>query len=114
WVRVGHVQAGNPGPTDREDHHQLFTAGGEWNYWYGGLRAAPGGNTYVIDEKQSPPTIDLLLGRAGADSYRGIYKVEGDTLTLCLLRSGERPKTFESSAEAPTTVWVFKRVKTKD
>ena len=38
-----------------------------------------------------------------------------DEATLCLVNTpGERPKTFDSSVDQPTTVWIFKRVKSKD
>src|SRR5262245_5882839 len=113
WIRVGHTQSGEPVAVDRENHHQVFTAEGEWQYWYGNGRAQAGGKSYVVDMKQSPPTIDILLNPTGTGGWRGIYKIEKDTLTLCLVNiPGERPKTFESSAERPTTVWIFKRVQT--
>jgi uncharacterized protein (TIGR03067 family) len=111
WVRIGHTQTGQPVAVGRENHHQVFTAEGEWVYWYGDGRAQPGGKTYAIDIKQSPPTIDIFLNPAKDDGWRGIYKIEKDTLTLCLIKiPGQRPKTFESSADKPTNVWVFQRV----
>jgi uncharacterized protein (TIGR03067 family) len=112
WFRTGHTEAGALVRVDNEQHHQVFTQEGQWQYWYG---ARPGnwtGNSFVTDTKQSPPTIDI---GTGGGHYRGIYKVEGDTLTLCVVTGDkERPKTFESSGDKPTTIWIFKRVKEKD
>ena len=115
WLRVGHTEAGAPVPPDREPHHQVFTADGKWEYSYGGRNGAPGGKSFVTDPRQNPATIDIRMGVAGQGGWRGIYKVEGDTLTLCLVNGDrERPKAFESTPDRPTTVWVFKRVQPKD
>jgi uncharacterized protein (TIGR03067 family) len=115
WVRVGHTQAGQPVSTAREDHHQIFTPEGAWEYYYGGNKGNPQRWSFATDARQSPATIDIYQGKPGADGWRGIFKVEADTLTLCLVNTpGERPKTFESSADQPTTVWIFKRVTAKD
>jgi uncharacterized protein (TIGR03067 family) len=115
WLRVGHTQAGAPVPPDGEPHHQVFTPDGEWQYSYGGRPDGTPGKTFVTDPRQSPPTIDISLGAGMRANWRGIYKVEADTLTLCLVTGDrDRPKTFDSTADQPTTVWVFKRVKSKD
>ena len=115
WVRVGHTEAGAAVPPDRETHRQVFTADGRWNYSYGAHKGAAG-LTFVADPRQSPPTIDINPGPGGIpNSYRGIYKVEGDTLTLCLVSGDrDRPRSFESTPDRPTTIWVFKRVKPTD
>jgi uncharacterized protein (TIGR03067 family) len=115
WVRVGYTRAGAPGPADDPPHRQVFKADGEWAYYDGDQKAGSPYMSFAIDPGESPPTIDLHLNPPGGEVRRGIYKVEKDTLTVCLARGVEkRPKVFESTRETNTTLWVFKRVKPKD
>jgi len=48
-------------------------------------------------------------------TYRGIYQLTGDTLTLALSPSYEdRPTKFESPKGESVILWVCKRVKSKE
>jgi uncharacterized protein (TIGR03067 family) len=115
WLRVGHTEAGAPVPPDREPHRQVFKSDGEWEYYYADRVGSAGGKSFVVDPRQTPPAIDIHMDRGAKAHWRGIYKVEGDTLTLCLVTADrDRPRAFESSADRPTTIWVFKRVQSKD
>jgi len=63
------------------------------------INAGQGGFTrsYRLDESKSPATIDLT---ADDGTWPGIYRLDGDTLTICLrITAGLRPRVFNSSAD---------------
>lgn len=79
-------------------------------------RAAPSPRAYKLDPSADPPAIDI--GRPGADEpvSPGIYRLDGNALTLCLgvgPKAG-RPKRFESPAGSRAMLMTLKRAKKKD
>ena len=77
-------------------------------------RDQPQSPAYKVNPKADPPEIDLTPA-AGVKRppSLGIYKLAGDTLTICFDQEpgAARPKSFESPAGSAVLVLTLKRVK---
>lgn len=97
---------------DAEKKTITFTADGKILRDEGGK--TEDGGTYSVDLKKSPCEIDVVEG-AGAKKgqmSKGIFKVDGDTLTVCVPIGDEtRPTSFESPAGSRYILFTAKRVK---
>ena len=89
-----------------------FTPDGRWLQHQDGREMLSAVERRIdFDLKAQPPTIDLYgKGTSATSRFLGIYKIEGDTLTICG-RRGERATTFESPTGSEQELLVFKRVK---
>jgi len=67
-------------------------------------------SNYTVDSTQSPKTIDIK--HSDNDVFVGIYKIEGDILTLCGSMD-KRPKTFEKGIADQTLMILKKKVEPK-
>jgi uncharacterized protein (TIGR03067 family) len=71
--------------------------------------------SYAIDPVKTPKTVDFEIkkGHDQGKKQLGIYKIEGDKLTLVLTQAGSttRPDSFKIEAGAPMLEVVLERVK---
>ena len=73
-------------------------------------------STFTLDPARQPKQIDLIgtEGELKGKAALGIYKLEGDQLTICYVMPGsERPKTFESPPQSGVFLVVWKRAEAK-
>ena len=66
--------------------------------------------TFILDPSKSPATIDIVDRGKSADL--GIYKIEGDVLTICMALAQTRrprPAAFESTRENGALLIVMKK-----
>jgi uncharacterized protein (TIGR03067 family) len=70
--------------------------------------------TFELDPTQKPKTIDLVdVDVEKKRLIRGIYFLEGDTLTVCYREAekGERPTEFATKPDSGFVLFVLKREK---
>jgi uncharacterized protein (TIGR03067 family) len=115
WIGEKAVRAGKERPVPEGGITFTFTADGKMTVKEG-ARDAKEGATYKLDTKKNPAEIDLIPP-AGKDepNILGIFKIEGDTLTICIgggsKEASERPTKFESAEGSKTMLMTLKRKK---
>jgi uncharacterized protein (TIGR03067 family) len=77
---------------------------------------APGGDakvsgTFTFDPKKDPPELDVTEPTNAGKVSPSIYKIDGDTLTICSSTDGERPRVFDAPAGSKFVLLVLKRIK---
>jgi len=86
----------------------IFTADGKVTL------TAPGkgekGGTYKLDRAKKPKELTISTDEGG--TIKGIYKLDGDDLTICASdKDGERPTEFATKEGSDATLLVLKREK---
>ena len=66
--------------------------------------------TYKADPKKDPAELDIIPPLAGKGELLGIFKIDGDTLTICFAEN-ERPAKFESPEGSRAMLVTLRRQK---
>jgi uncharacterized protein (TIGR03067 family) len=67
---------------------------------------------FTFDPKTEPKSMVINPDKGQVKELKAIYKLDGDTLTVCYDRTGkETPKKFESTAENKLLLVEYKRKK---
>jgi uncharacterized protein (TIGR03067 family) len=93
--------------------HVVYLADGSWAVRLRGMPVAEGRST--IRQDASPKTFEMeTLGSEGIKPSRftGIYRVDGDTRMLCIVREGTpRPDEFSAPRNSGRMLVTLKRAK---
>ena len=112
WVLVSATIDGKAWEEDEIKHRSVVFKGEKLTLLYKDKER--GTASLKIDPSKSPAQIDTTNedGPAKGLGLKGIYKFDGDTLTLCfVLPSKDRPTEFASKPGSGTMLFVHKRAK---
>lgn len=113
WNGEKAISGGKEKPAPEGGIVFIFAADGKLSVQEGN-RGKPEGATYKIDPKKDPAEIDFIPPPDKKEpNVQGIYKIEGDTLTICISGGPDavRPTKFESPEGARTMLMILKRAK---
>jgi uncharacterized protein (TIGR03067 family) len=113
WMIEESTVGGKPSPPGTIPNRWVFRADGTRAIFGPEGKELVGGN-YTTDSKGGTLDLDSTGAKDGMP-YLCRYKVDGDTLTLNVgWQMSPRPPGFESLPDSKCTLYVMKRVKTKD
>jgi uncharacterized protein (TIGR03067 family) len=113
WTLTALEMAGKAAPEEwfKEAAVKLVFEGGKATIYQGGKRLE---DSLTLDPTKSPKQIDTRGTAPGGKVHttRGIYRVERDTLTICLVTGGtQRPAEFKTQPGSDQVLYTFRRQK---
>jgi uncharacterized protein (TIGR03067 family) len=106
---------------DGKDESGMYKGGTRVNTGLKYKMVPPGGSSvktaegsFTVDATKTPATIDMQPGSGQYEgkTLPGIYKLDGETLTIAFAMPGkDRPKAFESKAGTGVVLVVHKKAK---
>jgi RNA polymerase sigma factor (sigma-70 family) len=107
WELVSLEEGGQKAPAEAiQEAKVTFAADGKMTVKQG---ANEQGFTYELDPAKKPK--EFSGTNAQGRTVLGIYKFDGDTLTICYARGGDRPTEFASKEDTAVVLEVLKREK---
>jgi len=110
WDGEKAVRGGKERPVPDGGIKVTFMADGKMLFKEGNKDEETG--SYKVDAKKNPGEIDISPPKEDG-TLKGIFKIEGDTLTICLADkdAAERPTKFESPEGTNVMLVTLKRIK---
>ena len=112
WAFTAWESAGQTLPQAALDMAKWTVKGDKYTFEMGDQKEE---GTIKLDPAKKPATIDFAItsGNDKGKDQPGIYKVDGDSITICLARPGgkERPTDFKSTEDNGFILVTIKKAK---